>query len=461
MSFDEHLRHALGGLADRLQEETKRQLASISDELGDAFETEHTAVVERAVAEAKSAAEQTARAEILAAVAVAEAKSSDALTAAQEALTAAQHDARAAREAGKQEGLEIGRQEGRKAGHEEGRLEGFGAGREAGKQEGLELGKQQGLDLGKQQGLELGKQQGLQQGRQEGATVARQEGLEQARAELRAMELAANERLVDAIRAIDRGRSLSEILDTLVSCAGREAKRVGVLLVRSGQLRGWRFIGFGGPLDERRDFDVPSAGAGIVAEAARTGAAASADSATTASVPSFAELPPGREVFAVPVPMSGQVVAVLYADQGPSSVSDAEMRVSWPATLEVMARHAARCLEAITAFRAAQVLTERPDVPGVKGGAAPVRDDKEDADQSARRYAKLLVSEIKMYHEAAVVAGRREGDLGTRLGGEIARARALYEQRVPAEGRKGRDYFRDELVRTLADGNAALLEVKK
>ena len=51
---------------------------------------------------------------------------------------------------------------------------------------------------------------------------------------------------------------------------------------------------------------------------------------------------------------------------------------------------------------------------------------------SARRYARLLVSEIKLYHEPAVIDGRRDRDLATRLGGEIARARVMYEERVPA-----------------------------
>jgi hypothetical protein len=69
------------------------------------------------------------------------------------------------------------------------------------------------------------------------------------------------------------------------------------------------------------------------------------------------------------------------------------------------------------------------------------------------------VSEIKLYHETAVVAGRRDRDLGSRLGGEIARARVMYEQRVPDHVRARTDYFKDELVRTLADGDAGLLEV--
>jgi hypothetical protein len=262
---------------------------------------------------------------------------------------------------------------------------------------------------------------------------------------------------------------LSEILDTLASCAGREAKRIGILLVRHGQLRGWRFIGFGPGLDERTDYELRSGDAGVIADAARTGLTASADSATPLSTPVFAELPPGREVLALPVPMSGQVVAVLYADQGPAEVSDAALRVAWPAMLEVMARHAARCLEAITAFRAAQVLTERPEAASLSGsvvdspsGSVKTAADggQEDADQSAKRYARLLVSEIKLYHEAAVIAGRRERDLMTRLGGEIARARVLYEQRVPPDARLGTDHFHNELVRTLADGDAGLMEAR-
>ena len=92
---------------------------------------------------------------------------------------------------------------------------------------------------------------------------------------------------------------------------------------------------------------------------------------------------------------------------------------------------------------------------------APGRsDDSADEPAAARRYARLLVSEIKLYHELQVVEGRRERDLATRLGGEIARVRTLYEQRVPAEVRQGTDYVHEELIRTLADGDASLLEVK-
>lgn len=286
------------------------------------------------------------------------------------------------------------------------------------------------------------------------------------RAGLKTANLATSERLVGAIRAIDGARSLSEILDILVSCAGREASRVGILLVRAGQLRGWRFIGFGPRFDAANEIELPLQDSGIIAEAVRTGAAVSSDTSGRTAAPAFAELPQGREALAVPIPMGGQVVGVLYADQGHADDQGRASAITWPDALEVMARHSARCLEALTAFKAARVLTERPDVPpgtatdqpdiaGPRAGR--LDEDPEDDSDSARRYARLLVSEIKLYHEAAVIAGRRERDLATRLGAEIARARVLYEQRVAASVREGTDYFQAELVRTLANGDANLL----
>jgi hypothetical protein len=273
-----------------------------------------------------------------------------------------------------------------------------------------------------------------------------------AHASTRGADLAASERLLAAIRALDGAGSLTDILDTLASCAGREAQRVAVLLVRGASVNSWRMIGFK-DVTSPSNLDLPLGGIGVIAEAVRTVATASSDSPGN---PPF-DLPAGRERIAIPIPMNGQVVAVLYADQG-SGETQHDFVISWPITLDVMARHAARCLEAITAFKAARVITEQPGT--IAGGASESAGSPEmsDQDQAAKRYARLLVSEIKLYHEPAVVAGRLDRDLGVRLGGEIARARAMYEQRVPAAVRSRTDYFNDELVRTLADGDRGLLE---
>jgi hypothetical protein len=374
---------------------------------------------------------------------------------------------------GREEGIKLGREEGSKLGREEGiklgRDEGIKTGREEGiklgRDEGIKLGRDEGIKLGRDEGVKLGRDEGIKQGREEGRREGRETGVregaeaaaEAALAQFKSAELSASERAISAIRAIDSAGSLTEVLDALASSAGREARRVAVLLVRNGQLRGWRFMGFGPSLDERQDVEIRSAEAGVIAEAARSGAAVSADSAVKRSIPKFADLPPGRELLAVPVQMSGQSIAVLYADQGPSGIST---NLAWPATLEVLARHAARCLEAITAYRAAQVLTERPELPSADTPSNPAADNAEEI-ESARRYARLLVSEIKLYHESAVVAGRRERDLASRLGGEIARARVHYEQRISDAVRAKADYFHEELVRTLADGDGSLLEARR
>lgn len=72
----------------------------------------------------------------------------------------------------------------------------------------------------------------------------------------------------------------------------------------------------------------------------------------------------------------------------------------------------------------------------------------------ARRFARLLVSEIKLYNEGKVDQGRKNGDLYERLKEDIDRSRQMYEDRIPSEIREGSNYFYDELVRILADGNA-------
>ena len=97
--------------------------------------------------------------------------------------------------------------------------------------------------------------------------------------------------------------------------------------------------------------------------------------------------------------------------------------------------------------------------PGVKGGFAARAEMGEDAKKhdDARRFARLLVSEIKLYNEGKVDQGRKNGDLYERLKEDIDRSRQMYEDRVPSEVRDVSNYFYDELVRILADGNADAL----
>lgn len=75
----------------------------------------------------------------------------------------------------------------------------------------------------------------------------------------------------------------------------------------------------------------------------------------------------------------------------------------------------------------------------------------------ARRFARLLVSEIKLYNEQKVVDGRSQHDLYERLREYIDRSREMYDKRVKPEVAKKYDYFHHELVSTLAEGDAEKL----
>jgi hypothetical protein len=69
----------------------------------------------------------------------------------------------------------------------------------------------------------------------------------------------------------------------------------------------------------------------------------------------------------------------------------------------------------------------------------------------------LLVSEIKLYNEQKVAEGRRGGDLYDRLKEDIDRSRQMYEKRVTPNVSTKFDYFYDELVGTLAEGDPSKL----
>jgi hypothetical protein len=249
--------------------------------------------------------------------------------------------------------------------------------------------------------------------------------------------------LAAGVRAMSQASSLTAVLQALMTAAGASGAIANVWLVRGQELQPWRHDASSTPLDPIAiDADNP------IADAARSKAPARQD-----------------DVAALPLTLAGEVVAVLVTTS-PQPAADAD-------ALEVLALYASRAIESITAFKTARALTRQPDrseaaAPhadsgagaadtGGKGGTGDI--NAEDM-ASAQRYARLLVSEIKLYHEAEVVEGRRDRDLATRLGGEIARARVMYEQRVPAHVRGQADYFHDELVRTLANGDPALLEVR-
>lgn len=107
--------------------------------------------------------------------------------------------------------------------------------------------------------------------------------------------------------------------------------------------------------------------------------------------------------------------------------------------------------------------TSEPSLPRRRYGQDAVlpievsNDDERKLHNDARRFARLLISEIKLYNEQKVAEGRSEHDLYDRLREYIDRSREMYDKRVKAEVATRYDYFHSELVNTLAEGDASKL----
>jgi len=97
-------------------------------------------------------------------------------------------------------------------------------------------------------------------------------------------------------------------------------------------------------------------------------------------------------------------------------------------------------------------LSDRPvDLP------IEVPDDERRIHNDARRFARLLVSEIKLYNEKKVIEGREARDLYDRLREAIDRSREMYDKRVQPPVAAKFDYFHYEIVNALAEGDSERL----
>lgn len=263
-----------------------------------------------------------------------------------------------------------------------------------------------------------------------------------ARASERDARLAAVERLASSVRRIDGATTLRETLDALVESAVLETPRVAVLLIEGSTVRPF----------SHRGFDVmpasgPIAPGGVIDACVQHGQPAFTGDAAGLKAPGFAAIADDRAGFAAPLRVGSRTVAVLYADDAGGAAPDAP--ATWPEALEVLARHSSVHLENLTAVRAGA-----PSGPAVelRTGTGTGTDE-----ESARRYARLLISEIKLYNEPAVRLGRENRDLRARLAAEIARAQRTYLERVPATVAARDAYFETELVQTLAGGDPSTL----
>ena len=108
---------------------------------------------------------------------------------------------------------------------------------------------------------------------------------------------------------------------------------------------------------------------------------------------------------------------------------------------------------------AAVIVGEGPSTPAVPADfdVTQLSETEQKVHKDAKRFAKLLVSEIELYNKAKVEEGRKNRDLYKRLKTDIDRSRQTFEKRFGKALSNQIDYFHDELVKTLAVNDSEVL----
>ncbi len=161
---------------------------------------------------------------------------------------------------------------------------------------------------------------------------------------------------------------------------------------------------------------------------------------------------PEAEVFAEPATEAAaeEAAAEEFAPEPVSAPSMVEPEPATQAFVPMAPGSAAQYSTPLGSTRRRSAIPE-PDLP------IEVGEEERRLHNDARRFARLLVSEIKLYNEKKVKEGRNQGDIYDRLRDDIERSREMYAKRVAPPVAARHDYFHQELVNTLAEGDSAKL----
>ena len=322
--------------------------------------------------------------------------------------------------------------------------------------------------------------------------------------------------LLQAISAVRQASGQKEILGALLDGASQFSSRAALFVVRGASVTGWQGRGFAN-LDDVKNFPL-EASTGLCArvldeKAPVRGTAQDLDVAFTSTFGG----PQDERVILLPLLLKEKVAAVLYADagtEGDGQLDDAALEMlvlSSGLWLEIVALRRATASQESVEPAAAPV--ERAEAPAVESAppapapamatvAEPVPEpvveavaqpepqpeaepepapmamaaaaaagpvsmpvpvqppasaDDEALLRKARRFAKLLVDEIKLYNKPKVQEGKQNRDLYQRLKDDIEKSRAAYEKRYGSTVAGAVSYFDQEIVQNLADNDRSLL----
>jgi len=286
-------------------------------------------------------------------------------------------------------------------------------------------------------------------------------------------EISVND-LAGATRALLRAGSPPDVFRALLEASRVVVPRAAVFLVRRGEVHGWGSVGF--PSDVARSHRTFRAAGehGWLGRLTRELSGAPVERPADAVDPDFGQAPSAAAVgcaMCIDDKPIAVVVAERGADEGPW-VPQGLALLAGVAGLRLelnLARRKAATAPAETSTGADPVARteagsgasapEPVDAPspvvasGAKatsGGAAPVL-------EVARRYARLVATDIRLYNEEAVMLGRRNGDLVARLGEHIGRGKDTFLRRHNDLGPAGLELLHEAYVQVLAGGDEALI----
>lgn len=279
------------------------------------------------------------------------------------------------------------------------------------------------------------------------------------------LETSPSELLNAAVVAIHEMSSQAEVLRRLLEGCAQFAARSALFVVKGRAIAGWLAFGFE-ENDSIKNFSLDTA-TGPVAQAIQDRNPVP----TTISDfdPGFASAmgaPVESACQVLPLVVRQKVAAIVYVDAGgdPDGKLDAH-------ALQLLMRFTGLWIELLTlrkavpedvqavsaAVQAGNSPAVAPEVSVAREAPAALSPEDAEIHKKARRFAKLLVEEIKLYNGQKVTEGRQNKDLYIRLQDEIEKSKATYARRYAESTAASGDYFTEELIRVLADNDVTLM----
>ena len=268
------------------------------------------------------------------------------------------------------------------------------------------------------------------------------------------IDLPAVSQLAERIRRITAAESLAHTLKALLEASQSAVPQAALYLVKQHEIRGWGSVGY--PTNvagaERR-YQAPAdrgwLGALIRAADGKLGHRPDED-----GDPDFGQAAPA-DVIGCTMGIDNRPIAVLVGerpnDEGPW-IPDALATLASVAQLRLELFLVRRKIDRAEASADARKPGQSPDNSAAESGPteAPELD-------RARRYARLVATDIRLYNEEAVILGRRNGDLSERLGQHLGRGKETFLRRHGELGTLGIQLLHEAYVQVLAAGDPGLL----